>query len=260
MKLMLRKFGILLLAVIGFAACSDDNGNDTEGTARMSVKMVDDPGDYDAVYVDVQDVVVKYNGNESEVSIGEINTGVYNLLELTGGVSAELADAEIAAGTVSQIRLVLGDDNSIVVDGETYALATPSGQQSGLKIQLNETLSDGISYEFILDFDVEESIVVNGNGSYTLKPVIRASAAAETGAISGLVLPAGMQTLITARSGSTVISSYTNAEGAFKLSGVPEGTYELTLEADSALNLPPVVIPNVQVEIGAVTTIETVEF
>lgn len=260
MKTLFRNFGILLLTIIGLGSCSDDNGNGQTGTARLSVKLVDDPGDYEAVFVDVQDVVIKYNGNDDEVSIGEINAGVYDLLELTGGVSVLLVDDEIPAGTVSQIRLVLGDNNSIVVDGETFPLSTPSAQQSGLKLQINETLEDGIFYEFILDFDVDKSIVAQGNGGYSLKPVIRATTVAETGSIAGSVSPAEIQTLVTADNGLISISSYTNAEGNYVLSGVPEGTYELTFTVDSGLNLPPIVLSDVVVTIGNVTTVETVEF
>lgn len=260
----LMNVSMVVLSLFAFMACSDDdnagNGNDT---ARMSVKLVDDPGDYEAVYVDVQDVVVKYNGEEAESSIGEVNAGVYDLLELTGGASVLLADDEVPTGDISQIRLVLGTENSVVVNGETYPLATPSAQQSGLKVQVHEELEAGIFYEFTLDFDVEESIVVQGNGSYSLKPVIRASMEAETGAISGLVvgLP-DSQVLVTAVNDETdeEISAYTDANGVFMLNGVPEGTYTLTFEADSALALDPIVVTGVEVEVGSTTEIEDVVF
>lgn len=261
--MLLRNFKIFALAVLtatGFTSCSDDNDSNQEGTARMSVRLVDAPGDYEAVFVDVQDVVVKYNGSDNEVSIGEINAGVYDLLELTGGASVLLVDDELPAGSISQIRLILGDNNSIVVDGETYPMSTPSAQQSGLKLNVNQTLEAGIFYEFILDFDVDESVVVQGNGNYSLKPVIRVSTEAETGAITGAVLPVGIQSLVTAKNGLIEINSFTNSEGVFMLSGVPEGTYELTIEADASLNLPPIVIPDVVVNIGSVTTVETVTF
>jgi hypothetical protein len=255
------KISLMVAIVALFAACSDDekSGNDND-TARMSVKMVDAPGDYDAVFIDVQDVVIKYNGGQDEVSIGSVNAGVYDLLELTGGVSVLLVDDEIPAGRISQIRLILGENNSIVVNGETHPLSTPSAQQSGLKIQVNETLEGGIFYEFILDFDVEKSIVAQGNGGYSLKPVIRASTVAETGAISGLVTPVNGQVLVTAESGATEISAYANAAGAYILSGVPNGTYSVTFEADTALNLPIITVENVIVVQGEVTVLETVNF
>jgi hypothetical protein len=156
--------------------------------------------------------------------------------------------------------LVLGSENSIVVDGQTYPMSTPSAQQSGLKIQLNETLEGGIFYEFLLDFDVDRSIVAQGNGDYSLKPVIRASTEAESGAITGNVLPVGTQTLVTATNGTDEISAYTNASGTFVLSGVPAGTYTLTYEADVNLNIPPVEVNGVEVSVGSVTTVETVVF
>lgn len=262
MKILIQFFAVLTLFV-GFASCSEDessNPNGQDGTARMSIKLTDAPGDYDAVFVDVESVVVKYNGDEDETFFTDVNAGVYDLLELTGGISVLLVDEEIPAGSISQIRLILGSNNTIVVDGETFPLATPSAEQSGLKIQVNETLEDGIFYEFILDFDVDKSILQTGNGQYKLKPVLRASTVAETGAIAGNVLPLGIQTMVTADNGVDVISAFTNDVGAFLLSGVPEGTYTVTYEADLDLGLPPVVVGNVSVNVGVVTTLDTVEF
>lgn len=252
-------FGIASICMLAFlVSCSSDDGNNVpeQEMARMSVKLTDAPGDYDAVFIDVQDVVIKYNGSQEEITIGEINTGVYNLLELTGGISVLLVDDEIPAGDISQIRLILGENNSIVVDGETFPLQTPSAQQSGLKINVNETLEGGIFYEFILDFDVDKSIVVQGNGDYLLKPVIRASTEANTGAITGAVLPLGIQTLVTAENASTEISAYTNEVGIFVLSGVPAGTYTLSYEADASLGFPPIVVTGVEVVVGAVTEVD----
>jgi hypothetical protein len=45
---------------------------------------------------------------------------------------------------VQQIRLILGTRNT-VVDGITYPLSTPSAEQSGLKLQVNQTLQEGVS-------------------------------------------------------------------------------------------------------------------
>ncbi len=254
------KISTLVMLLIAFVSCKDDDDSTVQGTATMSVKLVDAPGDYDAVYIDVRDVMVKYNGSENEVSIGEINAGVYDLLELTGGVSVLLVNDEIPAGSISQIRLVLGTENTVVVDGETYDLDTPSSQQSGLKVQVNETIDDGGQYDVILDFNVEESIVAQGNGGYSLHPVIRASLAIDSGSITGLVLPLGVQTLVTASSGNTIISTYTNAQGNYVLNGVPDGTYTVTLEADASLELPPITIPDVEVIAGVATEIEVVTF
>lgn len=254
MKILL-KLSLIALATVLFTACNSDDGNQQDQTSRIMVSLTDAPGDFDNVYVDVQDVVVKYSDSDNEVSLGQINAGIYDLLELTGGLSVLLADEEIPSGQISQMRLVLGSENSIVVDGETFPLQTPSAQQSGLKLNINQTLEAGILYEFILDFDVEESIVVQGNGSYLLKPVIRASTVAESGSISGTVLPLGIQVLVTASNGVETISAYTNAEGNFVLHGVPEGTYTVTIEPEVSSGFEIMVLEDVVVVNGEITNL-----
>ena len=254
------KISLIMLAVI-FLACNEDDSS-SEEPARLSVKLVDAPGDYDAVFVDVQDVVVKYNGNlddEDDVVIGDVNSGIYNLLELTGGASVLLVDDNIPAGNISQIRLILGTNNSVVVDGETFPLSTPSAQQSGLKIQVNETLEGGIFYEFILDFDADKSIVNQGNGGYSLKPVIRASTVAESGAISGTVNPSDFQTEVIAVSGELEITTYTDAAGNFVLSGVPNGVYIVSISPDPESEFESQTFVDVEVVNGEVTSIGNVE-
>ncbi|MDP2686820.1 MAG: DUF4382 domain-containing protein [Aequorivita sp.] len=253
----LFKLSLIALLFIGFASCSDDDSKNNEGNAKLAVRLTDAPGDYEAVFVDVEEVVIKYNNGE-DVLLG-INAGVYNLLELTAGVNVLLFNDEVPAGNISQIRLVLGENNTIVVDGQTLPLATPSAQQSGLKIQINENLEPGILYEFMLDFDVDKSIVAQGNGGYSLKPVIRATTVAESGAISGTVIPIGALTLVTAVNGLTEISTYTNLQGEFLLSGVPDGVYTVTFQADLGLGLPPVVVNNVTVVQGEITAMGEID-
>lgn len=253
----LLKFSLIALLFIGFASCSKDDNSNNDGKAKLSIRLMDAPGDYEKVFVDVKEVVIKYNDRE-DVNLG-INAGIYDLLELTAGVNVLLFNDEVPAGTISQIRLVLGDQNTIVVDGQTLPLETPSAQQSGLKIQVNKTLEPGILYEFMLDFDVDKSIVAQGNGGYSLKPVIRATTVAESGAISGTIVPPGIIAMITAENGTTQISTYANPLGAFLLSGVPDGTYTVTVEADLSLGLPPVIIGNVIVVQGEVTSIGEID-
>lgn len=253
----LIKLSLIAILFVAFTACSDDDKNENQ-TSRMMVHLTDAPGDYDNVYVDVQDVLIRYSDGDGEVSLGNINTGVYDLLELTGGLTLLLADEEVPSGNVTQMRLVLGDDNTVVVDGETFDLATPSAQQSGLKLNINHTLEAGILYEFILDFDVEESIVLQGNGEYLLKPVIRANTVAESGSITGEVLPTGFQTLVTATNGTETISAYTDTDGKFALNGVPEGTYTVTIEPEVASGFSTLVLEDVVVVNGEVNALGTI--
>lgn len=251
----LLKLSILTLLIVGFTACNnDDNSSYMEGNAKLALRLTDAPGDYEAVFIDVEAVEIKYNGNQDDLILA-IESGIYDLLELTAGVNVLLYDDEVPAGRISQIRLILGDDNTIVVDGQTLPLATPSAQQSGLKINVKQDLEPGILYEFILDFDVDKSIVAQGNGGYSLKPVIRAITTAESGAISGNILPDNILTLVTAINNDYEVSSYTNSEGEFLLSGVPDGVYTVTIQPDITLEISPIVLNNIVVIKGEVTAL-----
>ncbi|TJY38255.1 DUF4382 domain-containing protein [Pontimicrobium aquaticum] len=247
-------------------SCNEDEVSTNNGTSSISVRLMDDPADYDNVFIEVVDVEVKLNDYSNDEngwqSLNPINTGIYDLLELTGGVNVLLVDDfQIPSGTLNEIRLVLGDDNTVVIDGESFLLKTPSAQQSGLKIKVNETLEENISYTFLLDFVVDESIVVAGNSSnIILKPVIRGSIEAKTGTISGQVLPTGIQVEVATEIDGETISTYTNEDGNFMLVGLEEGAYSIIVTPEEASGFTPLVIEDIEVTIGNTTTIETVNF
>lgn len=250
----LKKVTLLaLITFFSFGCSDDDSATEPQGNAKVSIKLMDAPGDFDHVYIDIVDVLVKVNdnsdGDEGWKSLEAINTGVYDLLTLTGGVNVLLVDDfEVLSGTLNQIRLVLGDDNTVVIDGVTHPLKTPSAQQSGLKIKINQTLLPNMSYTFLLDFNVDESIVIAGeSGNINLKPVIRASAEATTGTISGSVLPLGIQTQISATNDVDVITTYVDLDGNFVLVGLTPGNYTISITPDPLSNLTPTILTDVEV-------------
>ena len=246
------------LTMISFSACSDEES----GNARIVVRLIDAPAEYQEVNVDIQAIEVNTSedgDNSGWMELDNTNPGVYNLLDLTNGLSVVLADTEIPAGYVSQIRLILGEDNTLKMDDQVHDLSTPSAQQSGLKIQLKTTLSAGITYEVYLDFDAARSVVEAGNsGKYNLKPVIRAFAEAQDGAISGMVLPLEASPAVYAIQGSdTINSTYTDDNGEFTLRGLEAGSYKVGI--DPVAGYQQQSVEDVQVEIGAVTDIGTVQ-
>lgn len=251
--------GIFLIAFLGFlGACSDDES----GNARLVVRMIDAPGDYQEVNVDIQSIEVNVSENGDETgwtTLTNVNTGIYNLLELTNGISTVLADTELPAGFISQIRLVLGEGNTLKMGDQVQDLNTPSGQQSGLKLQLNALLIAGITYEVLLDFDAARSVVKAGNsGNFNLKPVIRAIAEAQDGAIQGIVLPVEATPAVFAIQGTdTLASAFADNTGAFLIRGLDAGTYTVGISPQS--DYLETSIENVAVTVGEVTDIGTVE-
>jgi hypothetical protein len=235
-------------------ACSDDERN-----AKLQVWLTDAAGDYDVVNIDVQGVEVHSSENDNGngwIAL-DVNEGVYDVRKLVNGLDTILGTVEIPAGKISQIRLILGDNNSVVVDGQTHDLTIPSGQQSGLKLQVHETLTAGITYKILLDFDVARSIVKMGSGQYHLKPVIRAFSEAQDGAIKGLVDPKESTPAVYAIIGEdTLGTSYADTTGHFLIRGLQAGSYTVSFAPNS--NYQPTSKTGVSVSVGSVTDVGTV--
>ncbi|WNH14139.1 DUF4382 domain-containing protein [Thalassobellus suaedae] len=243
----LKKLILPLLFLTFIFSCDNSNsGGENKSAPSISVKLVDAPGDFKAVNVEIVDVMIKMDddteGDNGWMSL-EVQNETVNLLDFTGGLNKVLVDRfPIPEGTLSQMRLVLGDGNTIVIENDLnedkeYDLKTPSAQQSGLKLKVNAAIEAGYTYDFILDFDVEKSIVNAGNSSnIILKPVLYVSTEASSGIIEGIVEPSDVASIVTVlvddmgteeTDDDFIISANTDESGAFALWGVPEGTYDV---------------------------------
>jgi len=206
-----------------FFACKKNNNNSS--TAHVTVKLTDAPGAFDAVILNVKSVVVVTNNGEHTLNV---NGGAIDILRFRLGKDTVLADQDIPAGTIQQVRLVLNDSgNRVIIGGVSYDLTTPSGQTSGVKLNVHDNLTAGIAYTMLLDFDAARSIVLTGNGKYILKPVIRAIPQAVSGALTGTVSPAAASPKVYAIMGIDTLGTVTDATGKFYFPGLAAGTYNV---------------------------------
>ena len=159
----------VLVMMFSLISCSRNEKTPNGGNAKLEVRLTDSPFPYaKEVWVDIQKIQIIMGDSSNPVELNGAHPGVYNLFDLTNGKDTLLADATIPSGTISQVRLILGDNNYLVTDnGEKISLKTPSGQESGLKVQVHQEVSGGILYRLTLDFDAGRSIVKAGNsGQY----------------------------------------------------------------------------------------------
>jgi hypothetical protein len=252
----------ILAIIFTFNACKKTDVK-TNQPSKMNIYLTDAPAAYKAVWINIQQVMVKNDGTDSAggwVEVPLLKPGMYNLLNFRNGEDTLLGGVDLPAGKVSQIRLILGDNNQIELeDGSMVDLKTPSAQQSGLKLNLDAELKPGIPYDLELDFDASRSIVKAGNsGQYILKPVIRTFAKAAGGGIEGVVLPDSANVQITAIAGIDTLGAMPNASGAYKFWGLPANTYTLIFTADSTTGYHSDTVNNVAVTIGNITTVDTV--
>lgn len=255
---------MLVFVSLLFLQCCSNETNETNQMARVQFILVDAPGDYEEVNIDLKDVMINRNdGDSGWESVGNVQPGVYNLLDYTGGFEALIADAELPPGNINQIRLLLGNNNSIKLHGseDLLKLDTPSAQQSGLKLKVKAELMGGILYTFILDFDADKSIVKAGkSGKYNLKPVIRVTTEATSGAIIGKIMPFEYVASVSAYNQTDTISTLTDSIGKFMLKGVLPGTYKLLVTPDTLSGFTPQELENINVSLGNITDVGTITF
>ena len=227
---MKRKFLLAVLSSILLLFIVACNKSDTNGKARLQVFLTDDPGDYQEVLIDVRDIMINVSGDTANgwQSLPGVQAGVYDLLKLVNDDDTLLVDAEIPEGRLHQIRLVLGTENFVRVDNQLHPLETPSAQQSGLKLNVQHDVEEGLLYKITMDFDVAKSVKRTGNGRYMLRPVIRTVLEAAGGSIKGVVVPGSFQTGVYAVQGSdTVASTFTDTGGGYLIRGLTPGGYAL---------------------------------
>ncbi len=259
MKLLksLGTIAIIALAFV-FIQCSDDN---VKLTTPVKIRLTDAPAQYDKVNIDIQAIQFHSSNDESSedgwTEMNLLNPGVYDLLQFNNGLDTLLVDQDMPSGTVSQMRLILGENNSVVINGISYDLDTPSAQTSGLKFQIHDDFIAGIEYKLWIDFDAARSIVATGNGKYKLKPVIRTFNEATTGAISGSINPAEALPTIHAIIGLDTISTIAEVNGDFLIKGLQAGTYKLDLIPIDGYSEKE--IEGIEVNNGTVTNAGTIE-
>ncbi|HEU4385898.1 MAG TPA: DUF4382 domain-containing protein [Anaeromyxobacteraceae bacterium] len=226
----LGRLGIACLAFV--LSCGGQGG----GMGTINVRLVDGPiTGYQQINVNIQRVEI--GGENGWTTLGE-PMQTYDLLSLTGGVSATLVEGKtIPAGHYSQIRLVLGSGNTIVLeDGSVEDLKVPSGMQSGLKLLVNFDVQAGTTRDVVIDFVAPHSIQVvqTGNSNkYILRPTIHVvTDFLATGSISGKLTDASGAPLVGAEvtaqtldggAPAVVNHAFTGADGSYLLGLLPAG-------------------------------------
>jgi len=239
-----RLLPLACAALLGLAGCSKNSSEDA-GSSKLEVRLIDAPGDFRSVVLDVRQVEVhlkEENDPDGWKMLGFTPQPI-NVLDYVNGKSALLVSEDFAPGDLKEIRLILGPDSYVIGrDGQRYDLKTPSGQTSGVKLKLDKaTLRQRETFQLLLDFDVAKSIVERGNWNpnkdkkerYLLKPVIRVVAQDLRGGLRGTVSPAATQPQVLAIrasiTGPDTVSTSADASGEYRLSGLAAGTYRVEI-------------------------------
>jgi len=247
--------GIFLFVGLFLGCDTDSTQPGSSGTLRLYI--ADAPGEFEEVNLDITSVEIHRPGPGGWITIND-ESQMIDLLEYSNGAMALLGEEQLEAGKYTQIRLMLGENNNLVVNGETHSLVVPSGYQTGFKLVRQFDIEPDYTYELLIDVDVHRSVHV-ADGQYMLKPTARVEPLALTGAIQGYVSPAGANAVVSAidaEPDTVVTSAYPDETGFFKMIALPAGEYHVAVEADgfddNQMN-------NVDVTTGQTTDVGTIE-
>jgi hypothetical protein len=196
----------------GGSSGDDDGGNSGSGGGGSDDNGFDDHGGWIAL---------------------DINPGIYNIMELRNGLDTLIGTGSFpTAHTLKKVRVTLGSNNSVVLNGETFPLIVKDNNNTVI-INLEESrmIRNGSgALNFWLDFDAGRSIRQLGN-EFELRSSIRAFSREKAGSIEGRVVPADAQAIVYAISGTDTSTAKPGHEGEFKFVGLKPGVYSLFIDA-----------------------------
>jgi len=264
----------LMTFLVVFFACQKEASHSgmssvPAGTTKLSVSLTDGPYDFQKVLIDIKSIQVLVdtchhvsNSNDQEDDGREqdgqgddgeghherdstdscevwsnlqINPGIYDLLTLRNGKDTLLGASFIPQGNIRKIKITLGTNNSIMADGVTSPLQIKDHKDYVI-IQIRREHLDSIApgnFNLLLDFDLSKSIRFE-DGTYWLKPVLRAFCKKNTGTIEGTVGPDGSFGMIKAFNASDTAYALPDRDedGKFKIRGLTEGAYSVLIQGE----------------------------
>ncbi|WP_026950771.1 DUF4382 domain-containing protein [Algoriphagus mannitolivorans] len=224
-------FSFFLIAITG--ACT---GPDESPKALVNIFLIDAPAQWDSVLVEIQGVELDFVPNAREGSLEkiyfpyELEDKQIDVSQLVGGTVLQIGRKELNLGTITGATLRLGSKNTLYQGDKSYALSLPNGQ-TDYSGQVSVDLQAGISYDLIVDLDLEKSISQKSSSplSFNFQPTIRITSDIGNGDIQGTITPATLDPAIYAIRGTDSISTHINSSGTF-LFRLPSGTYNLYID------------------------------
>ena len=180
---------ILFAAILAFAitGCSSSPSSPSSSGSTLNVMIKDSP------YSDAKALLVTF----SEVSAHVSGSGGFTVLPFSGGGTSRTCDLKklqtaqdilgtgtLAAGHYTQVRLVVVSaalyfDNPSSGPACAPTMAVPAGRNASVNVNSGDVklnrefdVSSSGATTILVDFNGDQSVKQEGNGSYSMSPVI----------------------------------------------------------------------------------------
>jgi hypothetical protein len=282
----------LVVAAVALATLACGDATSSGGAGRTRVYLTDSPFPYGSIAA-VNVYIARIEASASTDTTG-LNPAqwvtiaaperTFNLLDLQGGTTALLGEADLPADEYAAVRVVINTDRSSVVrnDGSTAAVHWPLTGEFALYAIVEPALSvSAAGAQIVLDFDVGRTFLPDGSGGFYLVPWIRAVNQAATGAITGTVTATSIEgdTLPFENAAVSVFrivvyppgvmptalplgTSHTDAQGRYTVAFLPAGTYKViasdpTFPSRLGLKAPATVTVGAQTRVDLLMSVDT---
>jgi hypothetical protein len=221
---------IFLLSALSLWSCKDF---DTNPKGLVNIILVDAPAQWDSVFIEILGVDVELiTSGKTDGTIEtfflpyEPGDKKIEVSSLIAGEALLLGRDELPSGKILKVTMKLGDEYYLYLDDKRYNMPLADPSLKDIPLQIEMDVEQAVSYDIVLDFDLEKSIKVISETplSLQLEPVVVAYKGAGTGEISGVVTPTALQPAIYAIQNEDSISTHSNSSGAYKFI-LPEGSY-----------------------------------
>ena len=236
---------IFLLGFALFTTCQKDSATDpiTADQGTLLIKITDAPfplSMVEEVNVTINKIKIRRAQEDDGFPFITVfdDLTTFNLIHLRNEVTEDLAEIAIPVGGYNLVRLYVADASIVLTDGREFHLKVPSGAETGIKIFVDPAINveSGLTSELLLDFDLSQSFVVQGNPftpagirGFIFKPVIRAVNITKAGRIVGTVTDteaaAVAEAHVWVEQDSVVSSTIADSLGVYGLIGLPVGKY-----------------------------------
>jgi hypothetical protein len=238
------------------------SGGDESPKALVNILLIDAPAKWDSVIVEIQGVELDFIPDGRDGQIQKIflpyepGDKEVDVSQLVGGVALPIARSQMQLGLISGITLKLGSSNALYLDKKRYPLALPDGNTEYSR-PLSVDLKSGISYDLILDFDLEQSIQMKTASPFTFdfNPTIAAFSGIEREDVKGKISPATLRPAIYAIKATDTLTTQTNSAGNF-LFRLDPGRYTILIDSKDDRYLDSLF--SISVEKGKATELETI--
>jgi len=220
------------------AICCFSCTETTDNRSLVNILLIDTPGDFDEVWIEVNGVEVLPSGSRGSESNAtwvnipyEATSNMVLVSDLVDDNRLLVGRVEILSGDISKIRLDLGEVAYLVKDGNRIDMSLSPVLEDLLTLDVVISIESGFSYDIFLDLDLSQSIVAEPNGGFKFEPKLRAFVSSGLGNIQGQVFPLTAPPHIVATTTADTFSTLTANDGGFLLKGLSPDTYQIKIAA-----------------------------